>query len=39
MLLQKFRELGLSHAEMGGLERLPDFFAVSVSSGMVDRRS
>jgi hypothetical protein len=35
MLLEKFRELGFSDAVMRCLERLPNFFAASKSSGII----
>ena len=38
MLLEKFSELGFGHAVMRCLERLPNFFAVSKSSGIISPR-
>jgi hypothetical protein len=35
MLFKKFRELGFGYAVMRRLERLPNFFAASKSSGII----
>ena len=38
MFFEKFREPGLGHAVMRCLERLPNFFAASKSSGIITPR-
>ena len=38
MLLEKFSELGFGHAVMRCLERFPNFFAASKSSGIIAPR-
>ena len=38
MFFEKFREPGLGHAVMRCLERLPNFFAASKSSGIIAPR-
>jgi hypothetical protein len=38
MFFEKFGELGLRHAAVRGLERLPNFFAASKSSGIIAPR-
>ena len=38
MVLEKFRELGFGYAVMRCLERLPNFFAASKTSGIIAPR-